>query len=814
MVTISDFNNLQISAFINDFARVFKDGDIRWATQHGMLTVEDVLNDTRHASCTAMKHKLRSCPDALVSIYNYLNYPCLLPAKVDGSFSTFAMLKQLFVELNELVDSLRAMPFEQNTDGILSRINNVLTVAKLRYVHNLSDAEIVSEIGLTSETCRTHHIKFIEAIESGLENACVNNVKPFLLKFGLSQIFVKRIKEIKSSYESGLPLDILTDKIGSTDMGIVRFFLDLLDADIYSSDNGTFTGTYIVGGFPLTKFDQDCSVLFDMIAKEHEYVIGAKIKTYLSKHFKAGNIAKVEAIMRMADYSGQFNIIEKDGLKYYQLKYKYLKHDDVRNERILFENRGKFLSKAEMENEYNQKARRYGLDEKIGSNYHIRGTNRMVCQNGVWHWIEDGEENISDPRRLIKMFVQGNSGPVSFTEIRKYLTDNNVNLKDSTIRTYLTDFCKHIRKGDVFIVKSSMWSVGRGDIAEDIIRYLRKMSRPVCVSQIAEALGTTFGRIARNIAYHKDVFEVEKIRRRVFVHIKPTFTNEPIEANKRGSRKEPRHKAYMRTMAVDILKNSGGGPLPLKEVADKISTVIANTSFSRTVVYKVFEHDLFVKGIADDCKSAKTVSLNMDVYKRLFETGADYAEKIVADSSVDNNMVPAEYDWNNDYKDLRDAVIAFTKEDPYCKKFDVAKSFDTMNEIMKGDKSSLNKDSYFWLIQELLYKYLTQKTTKVEREFLRDNLAFKYEAFLGNYYYKVNGYKLDESGLANRLRVLQGDGLLPARYSDWSTAYTSSLVKKRNRVHTAVRDLDSTIKSEILKFLVLYLYTASLDSSI
>ena len=136
-----------------------------------------------------------------------------------------------------------------------------------------------------------------------------------------------------------------------------------------------------------------------------------------------------------------------------------------------------------------------------------------------------------------------------------------------------------------------------------------------------------------------------------------------------------------------------------------------------------------------------------------------------------------------------------------------------MNDIMMGGKSSLNRDSYFWLIQELLYKYLTQKTTKIEREFLRDNLAYKYEAFLGNYYTYVTGKELGVDGLATRLGQLQYDGLLPERYSDWSSTYTSKLVKTRNKVHTSNRDLDSTIKSEILQFLVLYLYTASLDSS-
>lgn len=59
------------------------------------------------------------------------------------------------------------------------------------------------------------------------------------------------------------------------------------------------------------------------------------------------------------------------------------------------------------------------------------------------------------------------------------------------------------------------------------------------------------------------------------------------------------------------------------------------------------------------------------------------------------------------------------------------------------------------------------------------------------------------------LETLQDEGLLPERYSDWSSSYTSDLIYKRNRVHTAKRDMDSTIQKDIMQFLVLYLYTAS-----
>ena len=811
MITITDFNNLQFSDFVNTFARVFKESDVTKAGELGLRTIGDVLNDTRAGSCKSMKSKIRTYPDALVNIYNYLNNPCKLPA-IGVTSSTAEMVKQLIDDLSSLADSIRTMPFEQDTDGIISRNKSLLSVARYRYVNGLSDTVIDKQLGVSRETCRTYHDKFIAAIKSGLGGNPVTGERPFTLIFALSDAFIERVNDIISAYKSGMPQKVITDKAGSKDQGILQFILDLLDADVYSSNNGTFTGNYVVSGFNITKFDSSCSVLFDMISGEHEYVNELIIKSYLIKHVKSAGNAKAETLMTMIDSSGQFDVIEKDGLKYYRLKYEYLKNDDARNERILFENKGKYLSKQQMEDEYNRRARLYGQDEKRGEGYHIRGTERIACQNSVWHWVEEGEKVISDPRPYIKRFVESKGGSATFDEVWVFLCKNNISLSEKSARTYLTDFCKHSRTTDSYTVKSGSSLPGRGDIASDILGYLRRVSGPVCINKIANDLKTTGGRISRNIAKHGDVFTVSRKANRVLVSINHASSKSSISRIKPGSRKEPIHRTYMRTMAIDILKKANGGPLLMKDVADKISTVISDKSFSKTVVYKVFEHPVFEKGVDDNKKSARTLSLNKDVYRQLFEKDADFAEKKVADSSSPE-AAPAEYDWNKNYEDLKNAVIAFTKGDPHCQKFRVDEAFDTMNDIMKGDKASLNPDSYFWLIQELLYKYLTQKTTKVEREFLRDNLAFKYEPFLRNYYHKINGTELNVEGLVTTLNILQEDGLLPARYSDWSSSYTSSLVKKRNRVHASRRDFDFTIKSDILQFVVLYLYTASLDKS-
>lgn len=813
MANDQDFKSIPISSFENDFARVFKPGDVSKADQLGLKTVGDVLADTRKGACKAMKAKLRTYPNALIEIHNYLNNPCRLPARVDGSYTTADMIKQLLKELDELVVRVKAMPFEQDTNGIVSRIGDVLKVAQFRYLHGLNDYEIATNLGLTSETCRTHHNKFINAIKSGLDNAAVTGKKPFILKFGLSQTLTERLNAVIATCKSGISKSVLVDEIGSKEEGIIQLFLDFLDASIYSSRNGTFRGEYVVSGITPSRFDGDCSVLIDMVSREHEHISAPRIKAYLTKHVKSPGNLKAETLMRMIDSSNQFDIIQKDGVKYYQLKYEFLKNDDTRNERILFENRGKFLSRQQMEDEYNRRARLYGMAEKKGDDYIISGTDRITNQNSVWHWIEEGETSTPDPRTLIKMFVESMGGTAAFIDVRDYLSSKNLFLKDNTVRTYLANFCNHSRKTDTYTVKTGKAVAGRGDIAEEIVKHLRRAARPVIISEIAHALGPSFNRIDRNVKNHKEVFVTSKKGKYVYVSINPTYAHSGIKKVKTGSRKEPRHRTYMRAMAVDILKKANGGPLPLKDVADRISTVIAGTSFSDTVVYKVFDHAIFKKSASADKKSTKTVSLDMDVYRQLYEKDADFAEKKVAESSSSKD-VPAQYNWDKNYEDLKDAVIAFTKSDSHCKGFDVGKAFDTMNEIMKGDRASLNPDSYFWLIQELLYKYLTQKTTQMEREFLRDNLAYKYEPFLSNYYHAVTGREIGVDGLATKLNVMQKIGLLPARYSDWSSSYTSSLVEKRNRVHTVRRDFDSTIKSDILQFVVLYLYTASLNSII
>ena len=810
MVTIADFNNLSISDYLNTFARVFKESDVAKARELGLVTVGDVLKDTRAGSCKSMKSRLRTAPEALVDIHNYLNDPCRLPNTSAGTVSGAEMVKSLLDDLDALLERVRKMPFEQNTDAIVSRNGDVLKVVRYRYLHGLSDLEIKEELGISNETCRLHHNSFIEAIRSGLRGSAVTPCKSFTLVFALSDAFIGRMNDMIMGYRSGIPLKVITEKIGSEDRGILQFFLDLLDAGIYSSYNGTFAGQYVVSGLNTAKFDSSCSVLFDRVGGEHDYVSGARIKVYLTKNVSSPGNAKAETLMTMMDSSGQFDVTERDGLKYYRLKYEYLKSDDARNERILFENRGKFLSKHQMEDEYNRRARLYGMDEKKGADYHLKGTDRIASQNSVWHWLEEGERAVSDPRPLIKKFVEERGGTVTFSEVMDFLSENSISLKEGSVRTYLTEFCERNRAADSYTVKGGPSLSGRGDIAKEVFDYLRKASGLVYISKVAIDLGTTCGRISRTVDRHPDVFETSRKDEHVYISIKPSYSKSTVSMLKPGSRKEPQHRAYMRTMAIDILKKANGGPLPMKDVAERISTVISGMSFSKTVVYKVFEHPIFKKGVSDINRNASTVSLDMEVYRQLFEDNADFAEKEVAESSTPT-AGPAEYDWDKNYEDLKDAVIVFTKEDSHCRSFDVAKSFDTMNEIMKGDRASLNPDSYFWLIQELLYKYLTQKTTRMEREFLRDNLAFKYESFLRNYYNKINGIELDVEGLATTLNVLQREGLLPARYSDWSSSYTSSLVNKRNRVHASRRDFDSTIKNDILQFLVLYLYTASLN---
>jgi len=807
MVTISDFSNLHIADFSNDFARVFKESDVKKAQSLGLVTVDDVLKDTRAGSCKSMKAKLKIYPDALVYTYNYLNDPSKLPAKVDESFSTAEMFKQLLVELSELVNRVESFPFEQDITNKVEFIRGVLKVAKFRYNYNLSDFEIQEEIGCTSETCRTHHKKFVSVIASGLNNSTVKGERPFLLKFGLSDIFIGRLKSIISAYKSGNTLNWLTDMIGSTDEGTVQFFLDLLDASIYSSKNGTFKGEYIVSGFPVTKFDSECSILFDMATKEHEHV--KALKAYLVK--KIGkNKAIVDTLITMAENSNQFDIKEEDGLKYYQLKYEYLKNDEVRNERILFENRGEYLSFSQMRDEYNRRARMFGQTEKFGEDYNLHATDKIASQNATWHWIDDEKDVIKEPRPMLKKFVEENGGVVTFDQVKDFLKANNINIKDNTAKTYLAGFCKHKRSSNTYEVKSGSACSGRGDIAKDIINYLKSVSKPVYVSKIAKELGTSPSRIDRIVAKHPDIFEVTKEGKRVFVSLKSTYSLCPVPATKAKSRKEPLHRLYMRNMAIDILKKASGGPLQLKDVADKVRTVTAHENFRRTSVYKVFEHEIFTKGVDPKKASSKTVSLNMDVYKKMFEDGADFAEKEVVKTSSEK-VAPIEFDWTKNYYDLKGAVITFTKEDSNCKKFDVSKSFDTMNDIMKEGKTSLTQESYFWLILELLHKYLTQKTTKMEREFLRDNLAFKYEPYLENYYKRMTGSELGVEGLVTRLNKLQEEGLLPERYADWSSSYTAKLINKRNRVHTARRDMDGAIKSDILQFIVLYLYTASME---
>lgn len=253
MLTTNDFKGLRIADFKNTSPSMFKASDLDRAEELGLTTIADVLNDTHKGACKSMKAKMRSFPEAIVTAHNYLNGGFILPEKVDDSWTTAKMIEQLFTEFDTLVDKIEAIPFEGNTAGMVLRIRNILRIAKYRFLHNMTDEEISSELKNTSESCRTGHVKFTDTIKSGLKGEFVKGPAPFVLQFRLSKLFTERINKAILACTPGTSLKLLTDLIGSTKSGIVQFFLDILDANIYSSHNGTFRGKYIPIWFPYHK---------------------------------------------------------------------------------------------------------------------------------------------------------------------------------------------------------------------------------------------------------------------------------------------------------------------------------------------------------------------------------------------------------------------------------------------------------------------------------------------------------------------------------------------------------------------------------
>lgn len=802
MKTTTDFPTIRIEDFMAKEPGTFKASDMQKAELLGLETVQDVLDDQHQGSCKSMKAKLRSYPDGIVNIHNYFYCTPLIPAACSDTTSLADDIKAFFQELESLLVRYISLPFEHDTTVKGKKMESFLAAVKCRYLLNLDDAAIASKFSTTSESSRLYHTLFIRKVKEAMQSERTVAQNQLVVEFGLSDCFKKKLQNLCDSIMSGSTLSSLQALLGSKSEGITTFALDLLDANVFTGSGSAFEGSYVVKGFNTTRFDQDCMVLFNIMNDRHEP--NADFFKELSKKIKDSK--KVHTMETMMQTSGQFEVAEECGINTYQLKWQYLKNDDVRYERILFENKGRSMSIADLLAEYNRRASMFRMNKR--EDLRLSQNDRIVAQNGMWHWVEDDEdvEIFKNPYPFIKSFVFEKGGSVTLDEVISFLEGRGVQLSVFTIRTYLTMFCKANNRGsDRFTILGPSAVSQRGDIAPDIIAFLKKQKEQVCVSDIARALETSSGRIDRIIDAHPELFakDCSPSRQKVFVMLKSGYNARPVVVRKIKKTKEAKHITFIRMTAVDILSKAEGHTMPMKDVFEKVKVGIEGLGIRPNNIYKVFDNEIFKKTEVQGMKG-KLLSLNMPVYESLYKKEAKYAETPKTETAVVKT-----FDWNEDYEDLKSAVISFVKDNPYTRSFNVAEAFDVMNDIMMGNRSSLNRDSYFWLIQELLYKYLTQKTTQIEHEFLRDNLAYKYEPFLAHYYEKATGRVLDADGLATALHVLQDEGLLPARYSDWSSSYTTNLVDKRNRVHTSRRDMDSTIQKDIMQFLVLYLYTAS-----
>lgn len=801
MKIISDFPSIRIEDFKTKNPRTFKASDLQKAESLGLDTVQDVLADQHQGSCKSMKAKLRSYPDGIINIHNYFYCTPLLPSACSDTTSLAEDIKSFIADLDVLLDRFRAMPFEFDTASKSQKMESLLTAVKYRYLHGLDDAAVALHCKITKESSRLYHTLFIKKVREAMLMQRTSAENQFVLEFGFNECFKRKLQNLKDSFKPGSTLASMQELLGTRNGGNVSFVLDLLDASIFTGSGSAFVGSYVVAGIGTTGFDQDCMTIFNIMNDRHAPC--ADFIKELSK--RLGDKDKVDTIVTMMQTSGQFAVTEEYGIKSYQLMWQWLKNDDVRYERILFENKGRSMSIAELLAEYNRRAAMVRLRKR--DEFHLSQNDRIVAQNGMWHWVAD-DENVDiykDPRPFIESYVVGKGGSVTLDDVIAFLESKGIHLTRNTVRAYLTKFCKSRRGSDIFTMLAPSAVNQRGDIAPDIIDFIKSQENQVCVSDIAKALDTSCGRIDRLVDAHPELFikDSSPARKKIYVTLKPGYDSKPVVVKEIKKVKEAKHITFIRMTAVDILSKAEGHSLPMKDVFDKVIVGIEGLGISPNIIYKVFDNEIFIKTEIPG-KREKNLCLNLPLYDSLYKKEAKYAETPKSETDVTKA-----FDWDTDYEDLKAAVVSYVKDNPYTRTFDVANAFDVMNDIMKGNRGSLNRDSYFWLIQELLYKYLMQKTTKIEREFLRDNLAYKYEPFLDHYYTMVTGRSLGVKGLVSTLETLQDEGLLPERYSDWSSSYTSDLIYKRNRVHTAKRDMDSTIKNDILQFLVLYLYTAS-----
>lgn len=441
----------------------------------------------------------------------------------------------------------------------------------------------------------------------------------------------------------------------------------------------------------------------------------------------------------------------EDGTIKYNIQPHLLGSLMLKVERLLFRI-GEQMSSAQILEELNTVQRHYGDIEYTADQLIIR-SNVSVISNGNNTWIHSEychNEEREAPSVFIENLIIANGGKISFTEVADAIRTNLYNIKGSSVRAYITSFCRRSKDDlNLFVHK------------DYVNNYPEINLHPVRNQLIGRAMLAAYktaldgaGQFTRD-ELEKRVYDLLSEEDRDERQIKLYFRNLSAQAyflehnglylvNPEKNianikyRKEPQYKTLIRSFIVQDLKASPEG-IPLRKLLSKYKEQIPE-GVSINNFYKFFHNgQLFEKFRHDNIEYVKLVP---EYLPEAQPANIDTAEP-EGDERVTVQQV-AEYREDREFnrKDLMDALQERLK--PY---FISDSHYEQSFNKFAGHLEMLTNGN---ITLYYLFKVFVLKTDHYERFAYLGNIVNFYEPYLKSLNFETN-YQYDQ-GLGNLIR--------------------------------------------------------------
>ena len=443
------------------------------------------------------------------------------------------------------------------------------------------------------------------------------------------------------------------------------------------------------------------------------------------------------------------------------LKYQYLRTQKDRIVRILFELPDNESTKSNLLDEYNRRAKLYGLTEVDELTTEDSDYIEKIGRTGVWRLkIGCFAGSKCDKNNLINIVrqylcEQDEHTNIDFYSIVKYVKESFGNaFQENSIRTTLNNL-GYVRKGGIYVY-SGQRKLTSVVIIQATAELLSKVGKPMKRQQLLECLSNelshsvNYQTFSLAITRADDLFEEKYVGREVVVSLKEVDLKVwDFKKYAKTTRTPDYHYELIQT-SIDELLRVDGHRLALRELKGRLVKFLPNKVHD-TIIYKVLRKETLLS--RSKVGNIEYISLDIDKYNKLHKT-AECCFESSSSGSSDNVYA---FDWEK----LKAAIIRnygnVLVDGSYS---DTEKILDYMRKLMRAD----DECNQSWRILELLNRLFFKPTTHDERELLAFKMVFELENFLRNICIHYNR-EVKEEGFISIVNYMQRESLLPARHS-------------------------------------------------